>query len=154
MGGEEVWLWGTIHEWAAQRNRSIRVRKRQGQASNVDVVDLTELAKRLDTDDRTIQNWHRVGFLPTADYVFETTEAWLWETIERWTQGGRRPIAQPDESEPRRPRLTVRVNSTPPAARNVTPVRGRAIDPIGDLERIQQYFSDMASSLRAPASRV
>ncbi len=98
VGAQDVWLWATVYEWAGERSRSIASFRSQDHFQLPDVVDLAEIVDRLKVPGRTAAIWLRSGLLPAPDYRWDTTDAWLWETIERWAlmMAGRIPgLARP-----------------------------------------------------------
>ncbi len=171
LDGQELWLWDTVREWTRHRF----TQRRAVSVAVPDIVALADLADRLGMDGRTIDLWHKSGFLPEPDYRWESTEGWLWETIDRWSHSGlsgRTPWLNPPDvtapthpSQPDGPKLRIAESPAslqvavsaagpePPsgsvAAVPVTPVREPSRDPIGELERLHRYFAEMAATYRA-----
>jgi hypothetical protein len=52
--------------------------------------------------------------------------------------------------EPLTPSRPVQARPAPPRAVPVTPTRKRSEDPVGDLDRLERYFTDLARWLGAP----
>jgi len=175
LDGHELWLWDTVREWARHRSR---FRKPQPASPVVvaDVLHAGELAARLGVDARTVEIWRARDQLPEPDYRWEALDGWLGETIDHWAQtalsgrlrtveysaaatSARRPetpsgpklritAAVAATLEPLAPSRPVQNPGAPPAAVPVTPTRKLSQDPVGDLDRLQRYFADMARGLR------
>lgn len=98
IGSEDVWLWKTVHDWSGSRGRSIPALRLPDRDRVPDVVDVAEIARRLRVTGRTAAAWHRSGLMPEPDYRLASTDAWLWENIEKWARAsvGRTPgLARP-----------------------------------------------------------
>jgi hypothetical protein len=134
VGSTDLWMWETVRDWAGKRSRSLRKPKPRRTAIPVEIVDLSALARRLGVPGRTAASWHRRGLLPEPDYRWETTDGWLWDTIDRWARSnagrvpglfrsGDRATASP--RDPDGPRLSVFDDDVParPAESPVPPSR-------------------------------
>ncbi|MBT8166681.1 MAG: hypothetical protein KJO97_14145 [Acidimicrobiia bacterium] len=153
IGTLELWMWETVRQWGKQRSRFGR-RTRQ-QVATPDIVVTADIAGRLAVGARTVEIWMRTNAFPPPDYRWDTTEAWLWETVERWSQtslphlpqvsprlAASGPSLQPTGSPP-----PVAV-AAPPASTEVTVAPATGRDPVGDIDRIHRYFSELARSLQ------
>jgi transcriptional regulator with XRE-family HTH domain len=172
----DLWLWETVREWARHRSS---FRKRPTVIA--EIVHAGEIADRLGVDARTVEIWHAKRPLPEPDYRWKTIDGWLAETIDRWAEttllgrvgsvgaraepapGRQRPALSGSRLsvtaavsavlEPLRPSRPLQEQPAPPDAAPVTPTRKRSEDPVGDLDRLQRYFAEMARTLREPAAR-
>jgi len=94
VGSQELWWWPNVSLRSRQRGRSIGQPHRQDVMPDVDLVDVSEIAKRLGVPVRYLRFWASSGKLPEPDYHWSRTRAWLWETIDTWADGrGRRLVA-------------------------------------------------------------
>lgn len=159
LGEEPFWLWATVHEWAGEPSRSIRLRKPHKRALTADIVDLAGVADRLGVTVRSAAMWERSDLLPEPDYQWEKTRAWLWETIELWTRkkAGRIPgLMRPrlDAVDPATAQPIGGLTGTKPAglpAGDLAAALAPAVDPIGELEQLRQRMLDMAESWQVAA---
>jgi transcriptional regulator with XRE-family HTH domain len=180
LDGTDLWLWDTVREWARHRSR-FRKQQKATPAEVAEIIHAGQFADRLGVDPRTIEIWHAKRYLPEPDYRWEAVDGWLGETIDQWAQttlsGRLRSIDAPAESspsprsaapsgptlrvtaavsavlEPLKPSRPVPEQPAPPDAVPVTPTRKRSDDPVGDLDRLQRYFAQLAQKLREPAAR-
>ena len=49
-----------------------------------DVVDLHEIAVRLEVGYDTVRKWRVRGLIPPPDWDLHTGPVWVWETIRVW----------------------------------------------------------------------
>jgi hypothetical protein len=160
VGGHELWLWETVREWGKQRSRFSR--RGVTAVSTPDIVDAVGIADRLGIETRTLDNWLRTGAFPRPDYRWDTTDAWLWETVDEWSETRLAQVPRVAPSgEASGPSLNRGVSSAPPVETKPTPpppstevtiAPPRPRDPVGDLDRIQRYFSEVARSLTVPSA--
>lgn len=164
VGTTDLWFWEAVHKWAGQRSRSIWFRKTRTRRTPPDVVDLVELASRLGVSSRTAATWQRSELLPKPDYEWETTQAWLWTTIERWSVrgAGRIPgLFRPDEPapvpsvrEPSGPRLSGRVGSDTAEAPSASTARSSAAGDDGGTVVIRPVATPKPGATRIEAADV
>ncbi|MDH3538752.1 MAG: hypothetical protein OEP52_02055 [Acidimicrobiia bacterium] len=176
LDGTELWLWDTMREWARHPGR-LRKRQQAAPAEVAEIIHAGELAERLGVDTRTVAVWQARGSLPKPDYRWDGIDGWLGETIDEWAKtrlwGRTAGAASPAESAPPevpaaspqlrvtaavsaflgplKPIRPVQEQPAPPAAVPVTRTRKRSDDPVGDLDRLQRYFADLARTLRDPS---
>jgi hypothetical protein len=151
--GHELWLWETVRQWGKQRSHFNR--RGVTAVSTPDLVDAAGIADRLGIEARTVENWLRTGAFPHPDYRWDTTQAWLWETVDEWSETRLSQIPRlapsgeatgPSLNRSARSAPPVEINPPPPST-EVTLAPTRPRDPVDDLDRIQRYFSEMARSL-------
>ncbi len=91
--GHDIWSWEAIESWARRSRRSLR--RPAAEFPFVDLVGVDDIASRFGVLPRIAANWHATRALPDPDYRWEVGDAWMWDTIERWTTHGQGRAVSP-----------------------------------------------------------
>ena len=89
--GHDIWSWETIERWARRSERSLR--RPDSKSPLIDLVGVDDIASRLGVQPRIAATWYATGALPDPDYRWEAGDAWMWDTIEKWTHGRGRAVS-------------------------------------------------------------
>lgn len=54
------------------------------------LVDIADIAHRLNVPKDTVNKWRHRGLLPEPDYPLSVGPVWEWSTIEAWAKSTRR----------------------------------------------------------------
>lgn len=53
---------------------------------NPDLVDIAEVAERLNVQRKTVHTWRFRGILPKEDYTLNAGPVWRWSRIKAWAE--------------------------------------------------------------------
>ena len=84
FGSDSIWVWNRIEQWSDTTFRALRLPPRDPSVFTLDLVDLDEIARRLECRRPIVGVWRYSNTLPWPDYRFSSGDAWLWRTIEEW----------------------------------------------------------------------
>ncbi len=84
--GHDLWLWDQLETWARLPGRTLQEVPRQTRLPTIDLVSQADIARRMQVKLRMVAYWQQTRYFPIPNYRFTFGDAWLWDTIERWTR--------------------------------------------------------------------